>query len=144
MEQMMDLTAVSISVVSFVMVMGTLVSYLSTIPSGKVPVRPTGLVFFLSLGVLLAITSVVWNYQFSLSSHVIVNFPAFFAIFMIGITDGIAFHSATLGSAASATSISPASCRSARFFSPHMRLTIRPRWTGSRSAISSAHRLTFL
>ena len=78
----MDLTAISISVVSFVVVMGALVFYLSTIPSGKVPVRPIGLVFFLSLGILLAISSVVWNYQFSLSSHMIVNFPAFFAIFM--------------------------------------------------------------
>jgi len=78
----MDLTAMSISVVSFVVVMGALVSYLSTIPSGKVPVRPMGLVFFLSLGVLLAITSIVWNYQFSLSPHVVVVFPAFFAICM--------------------------------------------------------------
>ena len=78
----MNTVAVGVSAGGFVVVMGTLVTYLRTIPRGKVPESVVGLVVGLSVGVGLAVAGVVWSIQSTGSAGVAVIAPAAFALMM--------------------------------------------------------------
>ena len=75
----MNTVAVGMSAGGFVVVMGTLVIYLRTIPRGKVPERVAGLVTGLLAGVGLATAGIVWSIQSTGSAGVAVIAPAAFA-----------------------------------------------------------------
>jgi hypothetical protein len=78
----MNTAAMGMSAAGFLVVMGTLVSYLRTIPRGTVPVQVGGLVTGLSLGSVLAAAAIVWSFQGSGAAHVGVIAPAAFALMM--------------------------------------------------------------
>ncbi len=59
----MNTLAVSLSGAGFVLVMGTMISYFSTIPKGKVPKRVFNLVIWQCIGICLAVSAIVWGYQ---------------------------------------------------------------------------------
>ena len=60
----MNPVAIGLSVAGFMTALGTFGLYLSTIPRGKVPVRPIGTVLFQCVGLGLAISGVVvWSLQ---------------------------------------------------------------------------------
>ena len=79
----MNTVAISMSAGGFVVLMGTLVTYLRTIPRGKVPESVGGLVTGLLVGVGLATAGIVWSIQNTGSAGVAVIAPAAFAL-MIG------------------------------------------------------------
>jgi drug/metabolite transporter (DMT)-like permease len=77
----MNAVAVGMAAGSVVMVMGTVVTYLRTIPRNKVPVSVTPLIAKLWLGIGLSAAAVIWAYQTaSLGAAVIA--PAAFAAMM--------------------------------------------------------------
>ena len=78
----MNTVAVGMSAGGFVAVMGTLVTYLRTIPRGKVPESVAGLVMGLSVGVGLAAAGIIWSIQSTGSAGVGVIAPAAFALMM--------------------------------------------------------------
>ncbi len=78
----MNTVAVGMSAGGFVVVMGTLVTYLRTIPRDKVPVQVGGLTAGLWLGVGLAAAAVVWSVRATGAAGVAVIAPAAFAIMM--------------------------------------------------------------
>ncbi len=53
----MNILALSLALISFLVTIGAIVLYLSTIPRNKVPVRPIALIFFLVVGIVLALYS---------------------------------------------------------------------------------------
>ena len=78
----MNTVAVGLSAGGFVVVMGTLVTYLRTIPRGEVPESVGSLVMGLVLGVGLAAAAIVWSLQSAGSAGVAVIAPAAFALMM--------------------------------------------------------------
>ena len=78
----MNTAAVGMSAGGFVVVMGTLVTYLRTIPRGKVPESVASLVLGLLVGVGLAVAGIVWSIQSTGSAGVAVIAPAAFALMM--------------------------------------------------------------
>lgn len=78
----MNTVAVGMSAGGFVVVMGTLVTYLRTIPRGKVPESVAALVMGLSVGVGLAAAGIIWSIQSTGSAGVAVIAPAAFALMM--------------------------------------------------------------
>ena len=76
----MNTVAVGMSAGGFVVVMGTLVTYLRTIPRGKVPESVGGLVIGLLVGIGLAAAGIVWSIQSTESAGVAVIAPAVFAL----------------------------------------------------------------
>lgn len=57
----MNTVVVGMSAASFLVVMGTWLAYLATIPRGTVPARPVGSIILQSLGIGLGISAIVWN-----------------------------------------------------------------------------------
>jgi len=57
-------------------------TYLSTIPSGKVPVRPVGTIVLQLVGIGLCIAAVVWSFGEGGVPRVAVIAPAVFALMM--------------------------------------------------------------
>ena len=80
----MNISAVGMSAGGFVVVMVTLVTYLRTIPRGKVPESVVGLVLGLLAGVGLAVAGVTWSIHSTGSAGVAVIAPAAFALMMGG------------------------------------------------------------
>ena len=80
----MNTAAVGMSAGGFVVVMGTLVTYLRTIPRGKVPESVVSLVLGLWVGVFLAVAGVIWSLHSTGSAGVAVIAPAAFALMMGG------------------------------------------------------------
>jgi hypothetical protein len=78
----MSILAVTGSAGGFLAVMIAWVSYLATIPSGKVPVRPIGTILLQLVGMALAISAIVLGIRESGSLGVAVIVPAVFAIMM--------------------------------------------------------------
>ena len=81
----MNTAVLGISAAAFVVVMGTWGVYLASIPRGTVPVRPFGSVIMQCIGVVLAVSTIVWNYQGNETSGVVVIIPAVLAL-MMGLT----------------------------------------------------------
>jgi hypothetical protein len=77
----MHTVAVGMSVGSFMWVMVTVVAYFRTIPQAKVPVKITGLVLKLLLGIGLAGAAIAWGVQ-SGSAGAAVIVPAVIATMM--------------------------------------------------------------
>jgi hypothetical protein len=75
-------TAIGLSVAGFALVMAAWISYLATIPSGKVPRRPIGAIILQSAGMGLVITAVVWSIGDGGSPGAAVLVPAIFALMM--------------------------------------------------------------
>jgi len=76
------------SVGSFVWVMGTVVAYFRTIPQAKVPVKITGLVLKLLLGIGLAGAAIAWGVR-SGSAGAAVIVPAVIATMMASMILGL-------------------------------------------------------
>ena len=78
----MNTMALGMSLIGFFVVMGTWVAYFSTVPRGKVPVRPVGSVIMQCVGIGLAVSAIVWGYQSIGLSKVVVIIPAAIALMM--------------------------------------------------------------
>jgi len=78
----MNMIAIGMSLAGFAMVMIAWGTYLATIPSGKVPVRPVGAVVLQLAGVGLAIFAVVWSFRGGGAPGIAVILPAAFAVMM--------------------------------------------------------------
>jgi len=78
----MNTLAIGSSAAGFVMVMTAWVSYLATIPSGKVPARPVGAIILQLAGIVLAVSAAVVSFRDGESPGVAVIVPAFFALMM--------------------------------------------------------------
>lgn len=70
------------SVAGVVVVMGTWLAYLATIPRGSVPVRPIGSIILHGAGIGLAISAIVWGFLGDGASGIAVLVPAVFALTM--------------------------------------------------------------
>ena len=75
-------TAFGLALASLVVVVGALIQYFSTIPRGKVPVKPIGLVTFLLIGMSLAVIAIVKSISGSALSIVAVIIPSALALLM--------------------------------------------------------------
>ena len=75
-------TAFGLALASLVVVMGALIQYFSTIPRGKVPVKPIALVTFLSIGMGLAVIAIVKSFSGSALSIVAVLIPSALVLLM--------------------------------------------------------------
>jgi len=82
----MNTVAIGASSAGFAAVFVAWVTYLSTIPSGKVPVRPVGSIIGQVVGIGLAVSAIVWSFRDGGSPGVAVIVPAAFALMM-----GLAF-----------------------------------------------------
>jgi hypothetical protein len=78
----MNTLAIGSSAAGFVVVMTAWVSYLATIPSGKVPARPVVAIMLQLAGILLAVSAVVWSFRDGGSPGVAVIVPAIVALMM--------------------------------------------------------------
>ena len=78
----MNTLALGMALSSFVMVMGTWVTYMTKIPRSQVPVWPLGSIILQGLGIALAASAVLWSFQGSGSSGPAVFVPAVFALMM--------------------------------------------------------------
>ena len=78
----MNTMAIATSAIGFVAVMVAWISYLATIPSGKVPVRPVGSIILQLAGMVAAASAVVWSFRDGGSPGVAVVVPAVFALMM--------------------------------------------------------------
>ena len=78
----MNTVAIAASAAGFLAVMVAWGTYLATIPSGKVPVRPVGWIVLQLAGMALAISGVVWAFRDGGSPSVAVIVPAVFAVLM--------------------------------------------------------------
>ena len=75
-------TAFGLALLSLVVVLGAVMQYFSTIPRGKVPVKPIGLVTFLSIGAALAVIAIAKSFSGSAWSAVAVSIPSALALLM--------------------------------------------------------------
>lgn len=75
----MHATAIGLSLGSLVVVMGSLIAYLRTIPRNKVPLSVTGFAIRLIVGLGLAVAAVGWNIWDTGTLRVAVILPAAFA-----------------------------------------------------------------
>ena len=80
----MNTIALGMSVSSLVVVMGTWIIYLRTIPKMKVPVNPTGSKVLQSIGMGLGGSAIILNFQGIESSGLVFLIPAVFAVLMGG------------------------------------------------------------
>lgn len=80
----MNTVAVGMSAGGFVVVMGTMFAYFSTIPRGIVPERITGLVLKLSFGMALAVAAIAYSVQVSGSAGAAVIAPSAVALMFGG------------------------------------------------------------
>lgn len=78
----MNTMAFATSATGFVAVMVAWISYLATIPSGKVPARPVGSIILQLAGMVAAASAVVWSFRDGGSPGVAVVVPAVFALMM--------------------------------------------------------------
>ena len=78
----MDTLAFKMALAGVVVVMGSWISYVVTIPRNKVPVRPSGWIFMQCLGIGLAIAAILLRDQSSGMAVAAVIIPAFFAMMM--------------------------------------------------------------
>ena len=78
----MNATAIGLAVAGFVSVFGATIFYFSTIPRGKVPLKPIGLVFFLCVGIILAVAAIIMSFPGSVLSIVGVLIPSSLALFI--------------------------------------------------------------
>lgn len=78
----MNTAAIGLAVTSLVVIFGAVAYYFSTIPRGKVPVRPIGLITFLSIGIGIAVVALFKGYSGSALSFVVVLVPSGLAIIM--------------------------------------------------------------
>ena len=78
----MNTMAIATSATGFVAVMVAWISYLATIPSGKVPARPVGSIILQLAGMVAAASAVVWSFRDGGSPGVAVVVPAVFALMM--------------------------------------------------------------
>ena len=78
----MTTLAIGSSAAGLVMVMGAWISYLATIPSGRVPARPIGTIILQLAGIVLAVTAVIWSFRTGGSPGAAVIVPAAFALLM--------------------------------------------------------------
>ena len=78
----MNSTVWILALASFVSVFGATIQYFSTIPRGKVPEKPIGLVFFLCIGIILAVVSIIMSFPGSVLSIVGVIIPSSLALFI--------------------------------------------------------------
>ena len=78
----MNTMAFATSATGFVAVMVAWISYLATIPSGKVPARPVGSIILQLAGMVAAASAVVWSFRDGGSPGVAVVLPAVFALMM--------------------------------------------------------------
>jgi hypothetical protein len=67
----MNTAAIGLAVTSLVVIFGAVAYYFSTIPRGKVPVRPIGLITFLSIGIGIAVVALFKGYSGSALSFVV-------------------------------------------------------------------------
>lgn len=74
--------SLGLAISGFVVVMGAWISYLSTIPKMKVPVKPTGALFLQSVGIGLGALSIVSGLQGDESYGPAAFVPALFAMMM--------------------------------------------------------------
>ena len=78
----MNTMAFATSATGFVAVMVAWISYLATIPNGKVPARPVGSIILQLAGMVAAASAVVWSFRDGGSPGVAVVVPAVFALMM--------------------------------------------------------------
>ena len=78
----MNTPAIGFSAAGFLSVMIAWVSYLATISSGKVPRRPVGAIALQLVGIVLAVSAVVWSFRDGGSPGVAVIVPAALALIM--------------------------------------------------------------
>lgn len=78
----MTTLAIGLSVTGFVMVMIAWATYLATVPSGKVPVRPIGTIVLQFAGIVAAVAAVVWSIRVDGSVVAAVIIPAVFALML--------------------------------------------------------------
>ena len=78
----MNTMAIATSATGFVAVMVAWISYLATIPSGKVPARPVGSIILQLAGMVAAASAVVWSFRDGGSPGVAAVVPAVFALMM--------------------------------------------------------------
>ncbi len=78
----MNTIALSISIAGLVVVMGTWISYLATIPKMKVPVNPIGAKIMQCVGIGLGTSAIILNGQGSESSGMVVFVPAILAVIL--------------------------------------------------------------
>lgn len=78
----MNTLAIGSSAVGLVMVLTAWATYLATIPSGKVPARPVAGITLQVVGIILAISGVVWSFRDGESPGLAVIVPAILAVMM--------------------------------------------------------------
>ena len=78
----MNTVALGMTTASLMIVLGTWISYLISIPRNKVPVRPLGSIIMQCLGVALAFSAILERDQNSGFSVVAVVIPAYFSLIM--------------------------------------------------------------
>lgn len=80
----MNTLAFGMAASSFVVVMGTFVAYLAKIPRSQVPVWPLGSIILQCIGLVLAVSAIVWSLQSSGSgsSGAAVFIPATLALML--------------------------------------------------------------
>ena len=78
----MNPLAIGLSAAGFLMVMTAWVTYLATIPSGRVPARPVGAIILQLAGIVLAVSAVVWSFRDGGAPGAAVIVPAVFALIM--------------------------------------------------------------
>jgi len=78
----MNISPFILAVLSLLVVLGTVAQYFSTIPRGKVPVKPIGLISFLSLGILIALIAIFKSFTGSILSIVAVIITSAISLFM--------------------------------------------------------------
>ena len=78
----MNTPAIGLSAAGFLMVMTAWVTYLATIPSGRVPARPVGAIILQLAGIVLAVSAVVWSFRDGGAPGAAVIVPAVFALMM--------------------------------------------------------------
>lgn len=81
----MNMVVVGMAVDGFAAVMVAWGTYLATIPSGKVPVRPVGAIGLQLVGVGLAIAAIVWGYRDGGSPGIAAFVPAALAVMMASV-----------------------------------------------------------
>ena len=59
----MNTTAIAMSATGLIAVLVAWVTYLATIPSGKVPTRPVGAISLQAAGIILGLAAIVWSFR---------------------------------------------------------------------------------
>jgi len=78
----MNTVALTMSAAGFVAVLIAWVTYLATIPSGKVPARPVGAIGLQAAGIGLGLAAIVWSFRDGGAPGVAVIIPAVVAVMM--------------------------------------------------------------